>query len=134
MKRKQTFNQEMLYRKTQTQKSISCNIYLQLPQISKAKYILNIFFAGLELLSYLGGKPSTVITAMCPQRALSVYQSQDPAEDGADHHCMLLGAMQRQCAHWRSAKGDCGDPNAISELKKAPQMGDSKSQRDTQLH
>jgi len=29
-------------------KSISCKIYLQPPQISKAKYIFNTFFAGLE--------------------------------------------------------------------------------------
>lgn len=92
--------------------------------------MLNIFSAGLELLSYLGGKPS-VISEMWPQRAHSVHQSQDRAGGGADHHCVLSGAMRRQCPRRRSAKGDRGDLSALSELTKALRMGDFQNQRGT---
>lgn len=100
-------------------------------QISKAKYVHNTFFAGFELLSYLRGKPSIVVTGIWPQRALRIYQSQDPVGDGTDHHCRLLGAVRWQWARWRSAEGGCGDPNTTSELHKALRIGDFPNHRET---
>lgn len=49
-----------------------------------------ILFSGLELLSYLGDKYSTVITEIWPQRVLGTCQSQDPPGDGSEHHCRLV--------------------------------------------
>lgn len=47
-------------------------------KIREAKYMLNKFFAGLELLSYLRGRSSVVVT----EAMLSVYHSQILLETG----------------------------------------------------